>query len=75
MQMISSRIIPFLNTQSLATDEAREALILDDAGRFLLYLCVGELSPSTEERVIILGSRETLLWLNELPQDQGSFWE
>jgi hypothetical protein len=75
MQMIYSRTVPFLDTQSLATGEAREALIRDETGRFLLYLSDGEPSPTTEERVIILGPREALIWLNEPPQDQGSFWE
>jgi hypothetical protein len=75
MQMISSRTVPFLDAQSLAAGEAREALIRDDTGRFLLYLSDGEPAPTTEERVIILGPREALIWLNEPPQDQGSFWE
>jgi hypothetical protein len=75
MQMISSRTVPFLDTQSLAPSEAREVLIRDDTGRFLLYLNDGEPSPTTEERVIMLGPREALIWLNEPPQDQGSFWE
>jgi hypothetical protein len=75
MQMISSRTVPFLDTQSLAAGEAREVLIRDHTGRFLLYLSDGEPSPTTEERVIILGPREALIWLNEPLQDQGSFWE
>jgi hypothetical protein len=75
MQMISSRTVPFLDTQSLAAGEAREVLIRDDTGRFLLYLNDGEPSPTREERVIMLGPREALIWLNEPPQDQGSFWE
>jgi hypothetical protein len=75
MQVISSRTVPFLDTQSLASSEAREVLIRDDTGRFLLYLNDGEPSPTTEERVIMLGPREALIWLNEPPQDQGSFWE
>lgn len=75
MQMISSRTVPFLDTQSLAAGEAREALFRDDTGRFLLYLSDGDPSPTTDERVIILGPREALIWLNEPPQDQGSSWE
>jgi hypothetical protein len=55
MQMISSRTVPFLDTQSLAAGEAREALFRDDTGRFLLYLSDGDPSPTTDERVIILG--------------------
>jgi hypothetical protein len=75
MQMISSRIIPFIHSQSLALSNAQEALFRDDNGGFLLYLCDGEFSRVAEERVIFLGVREALIWLNEAPQDQGSFWE
>jgi hypothetical protein len=75
MQMISSRAVPFLDAQSLAPGQAREALFREDSGVFLLYLCDGEPSYATEERVILLNLREALLWLNESPQDQGSFWE
>jgi hypothetical protein len=73
MQMISTRAIAFLDVQSLAAGQAREALFRDGDGSFLLYLCDGE--PATEERLILLDPREALLWLNESPQDHGSFWE
>jgi hypothetical protein len=75
MQMISSRTIPFLDAQSLAAGEAREVLIRDDTGRFILYLSDGDPPLTVKERVIILGPREALIWLNETSQDQGSFWE
>ena len=73
MQMISSRAIEFLDVQSLAPGQAREALFRDDDGDFFLYLCDGE--PAREERVIFLDPREALIWLNESPQEEGSFWE
>jgi len=72
--MISSRAIPPLDTQSLAIGEAREALFRDDAGRFLLYLSDGDPSPAMEERVIILGTREALIWLNAHPLEERSPW-
>lgn len=72
MQMISTRAIAFLDVQSLAPGQAREALFRDGDGSFLLYLCDGE---AREERVLLLGPREALIWLNESPQDHGSFWE
>ena len=73
MQMISTRAIAFLDVQSLAPGQAREALFRDGDGSFLLYLCDGE--PVREERVIFLDPREALIWLNESPQEEGSFWE
>jgi len=74
MQLISSRTIPFLETPSLVPGEAREALFKDESGSFLLYLADGNLVSAREERVIPLGLREALIWLNESAQDQGSFW-
>jgi hypothetical protein len=68
MEMICSRKISFLDTDSLSSCEAREALFRDQQG-FLLYL-----SASDEERIIRLRAREALIWLNESSLDQGSFW-
>jgi hypothetical protein len=75
MQMISSRSVAFLDARSLALGQAREALFRDGDGSFFLYLCDGEPWSATEERLIFLGSREALIWLNESPPDGGSFWE
>jgi hypothetical protein len=74
MQMISSRAVGFIDAQSLTSGEAREALFRDGDG-FLLYLRNGEQAPVAEERVLRLGLREALIWLNEPAQEQGSFWE
>jgi len=72
MQLICSRTIASLDAQSLAPTEAREALFRVDDG-FLLYLSDGATAES-EERVVRLGLREALVWLNEEPQEAGSFW-
>ena len=74
MQLISSRMIPFLNAHSLAAGKAREALFRSDSGDFVLYLSDGMTVSANKERVIFLEPREALLWLNEPPADQGSFW-
>jgi hypothetical protein len=74
MQMISSRAVAFLDAQSLTPGQAQEALFRDGEGSFFLYLCDGDHSPVMEERVLLLGLREALLWLNEPAQEQGSFW-
>jgi hypothetical protein len=75
MQMISSRAVAFLDAQSLTAGQAQEVLFRDVDGCFLLYLSDGEQSPATQERVISLGLREALIWLNETAQEHGSFWE
>jgi hypothetical protein len=74
MQLISSRTIPFLDSQSLAPVQAREALFRTSGDRFVLYLADGGPSSATEERVIFLDLREALIWLNEPPEQCGSFW-
>jgi hypothetical protein len=66
-------MIPFLDTDSLATGEAREVLFRDDDNGLILYLTDGK-SPVAEERIVRLDMREALIWLNETPQDEASFW-
>ena len=63
MQLVCSRTIPVLDTESLECREAKEALFRNGE-RFVLYLSE-----------ILLSSREALLWLNENQADEGSFWE
>ncbi len=75
MQMISSRAVAFIDAQSLTSGEAREALFRDGDGSFLLYLREGECASAAQERVLLLGLWEALIWLNEPEQEQGSFWE
>ena len=71
--MICSRTIPFLDTDSLATGEAREILFRDSGNRLILYL-TGGMSSAAEERIVLLDVRSALIWLNETPQDEASFW-
>jgi hypothetical protein len=78
MQMISSRTIPFIDVQSLASGQAREALFRDENNGFILYLSDGlpdgARSSNMEERIIRLETREALIWLNETAEDGGAFW-
>jgi hypothetical protein len=74
MQMIFSRIIPFLDVQSLAPSQAREILFRDVDNSFILYLSDDTATSNAQERIIRLEMREALIWLNEAPQDEGSFW-
>jgi hypothetical protein len=74
MRLISSRTIPFVDSQSLAPGQAREALFRTDRDRFVLYLSHGKSSLAGEERVILLDLREALIWLNEPLEQHGSFW-
>jgi len=74
MQLVSSRTIPFIDSRSLAPGQAREALFRANGDRFVLYLADGTSSSAREERLIFLDLREALIWLNEPPEQSGSFW-
>ncbi|PJG53079.1 hypothetical protein CVM73_22125 [Bradyrhizobium forestalis] len=75
MQLVSSRTVSFIDVSSLAICEAKEALFHDESNGFILYLTGGSPSSASEERLLFLELREALVWLNEPPEDQGSFWE
>jgi hypothetical protein len=74
MELVSSRTVPFIDSQSLAPGRAREALFRADDDRFVLYLADDTSSSDGKERIIFLGLREALIWLNEPPEQSGSFW-
>ncbi len=74
MQMISSRTIPFIDTQSLTPGQAREVLFRDENNGFILYLSDSVAASKMEERIIRLQMREALIWHNEPPEDRGAFW-
>lgn len=73
MQMISSRTIPFLDDQTLAPGEAREALFRDERCGFILYLSDNLASPELKDRIIRLDAREALIWLNQGSQSEECF--
>jgi hypothetical protein len=74
MQLVLSRTIPFIDSQSLAPRQAREALFRTTGNHFVLYLAESNSSSASEERVILLDLREALIWLNEPSEQSGSFW-
>jgi hypothetical protein len=74
MQLISSRIIPFIDTNSLLAGRAREALFRNNDGRFILYFTDASQPSPREERIVFLELREALIWLNEPDPEQGAFW-
>ena len=72
--MLISHASGFFADDLLPIVEAKELLFHDEGKGFLLYLCGGEVLSTAEERVVFLELREALIWLNEPPEDQGSFW-
>jgi len=74
MQLISSRRVPFIDSQSLEFGHAKEALFREEGRGFILYLSSNRPSLRAEERILFLNLREALIWLNEPSEDWGSFW-
>jgi hypothetical protein len=74
LQLVCTRRIPCLDTETLEPRQAKEALFRN-GNRYMLYLSDGAPPSLCEERVIALSLREALLWLNETQTDAGSFWE
>ncbi len=70
MQMISSRTIAFLDDQTLAPGEAREALFRDEHCGFILYLSDTLAPPESKDRIVRLDAREALIWLNHISQGE-----
>ena len=72
MQLISSRTYPVLDADSLTEYVGRDTLFRSPNG-FLLHMA-SQGNGNGEERVLRLESREALIWLNETPDEFGSFW-
>jgi hypothetical protein len=75
MRLVASRICPFIDSRSLEMRNGREALFRQSDGSFILYLSDSDRLPGAEERIVRLDARAALLWANEPPESQGSFWE
>jgi hypothetical protein len=73
LQLVCRRAIPAIDVNSLMPFEAKEVLFRCESG-YLLYLSRELPAEAPEERVVMLDARDALLWLNEQPSEQGSFW-
>jgi hypothetical protein len=81
MHLVASRMCPFIDSRSLEARNGREALFRQNDGSFILYLSDsdkpfgGDKPSGAEERIVRLDARAALIWANEPPESQGSFWE
>jgi hypothetical protein len=74
MQLLVSRDYPLIDCQTMDEFIGHERLFRASEGIFLLYMSSdGELDA--EERISWLTSRDAISWLNEAPDEFGSFWE
>ena len=74
MQLLVSRDYAVIDYQTMGEFIGYERLFRATDGAFLLHMSSeGELEA--EERIIWLTVRDAISWLNEAPDEFGSFWE
>jgi hypothetical protein len=74
MQLLASRDYPVIDYQTMEEFIGYERLFRASDGAFLLHMS-SEGKLQAEERILWLSVREALSWLNEAPEQFGSFWE
>lgn len=77
MQMVASRTYLFIDSDTLETVQACEALLRDEDGSFVLYMVDWDenVALNRNERLVHLDCRQAIVWINEAPENYGSFWE
>jgi hypothetical protein len=74
MRLLVSRHYPVIDYQTMGEFIGNERLFRATDGAFVLHMSSeGKLEP--EERIVWLAVRDTISWLNEAPDEFGSFWE
>jgi hypothetical protein len=74
MQLLASRDYPVIDYQTMGEFVGHERLFRAANGAFVLYMS-SEGKLEAEERIIGLTVRDAISWLNEAPDEFGSFWE
>jgi hypothetical protein len=74
MNLLASREYPVIDYQTMAEFIGHERLFRCANGAFLLHMS-SKGKPEAEERIIWLTARDAITWLNEEPDQFGSFWE
>lgn len=74
MQFLASREYQMVDYQTMAELIGRERLFRTTNGVFWLHMS-SDGRPDAQERIIKLAARDAITWLNEVPEQFGSFWE
>jgi hypothetical protein len=74
MQLLASRDYPVIDCQTMDESIGHERLFRASEGIFLLHMS-SDGKPDAEERISWLTARDAISWLNEAPDEFGSFWE
>jgi hypothetical protein len=74
MQLLESRDYPVIDYQTMEEFTGYDRLFRASDVAFLLHMS-SEGKLEAEERILRLSVREALSWLNDAPDQFGSFWE
>jgi hypothetical protein len=74
MQLLASRHYPVVDCQTMTEFIGHERLFRGSDGAFLLHMS-SEGTREADERIIWLNVRDALSWLNDAPDQFGSYWE
>ncbi len=74
MDLLGSRIYPFIDSETLVEHQARDTLFRMTDGTFLLHLSSSG-RPLDDDRLIRIDSRAALMWINATPDEFGAEWE
>jgi hypothetical protein len=74
MQLLASREYPVIDYQTLIEFVGHERLFRSSDGVFLLHMS-SEGTLQAEQRISWLTVRDAISWLNETPDEFGSFWD
>lgn len=74
MQIVASRVYPFLDASSLRECVARDTLLRTHDGAYILHMTSGE-ETENQDRLIWLDSRSALMWVNASAEEYGMEWK
>ena len=74
MDLLASRIYPFIDSRSLVEHRARDTLFRTPGGTFILHLSSSD-RPADDDRLIRIDCRAALIWINAAPEEFGLEWE
>ena len=74
MDLLVSRVYPFIDSESLVEYRARDTLFRTLDGRFLLQLS-SLVESGAADRLLLIDCRAALVWINEGPDEFGREWE
>ena len=73
IELVASRTYPFIDPDTLVERRARDTLCRLPDGSFVLHLSTDK--AANDERLVWIGTRAALIWLNAGPEEFGTEWQ